>query len=670
MTSQPLPSWIPEAAPGTGRTFWVATNGNDQTGDGSIERPWATINGALWRDLRAGDTVMVRPGTYTEFVWIDKGGWNDGPGGLPDGQLTFKSEIPGQALIRPPDGAYSTVHIRANNVTIDGFDIVGGEGHGIDADGVAYTLIRNNVVHDSGGSGISFNKSEFILIEDNVTFGNAGTNGWHTSGISVYQNRNITGDTTTPGFRTIIRDNVSYNNITLPVVEGDHTDGNGIIIDDFQSTQTAGFPNYTFPTLVENNLAFGNGSKGIQVTWSDFVTVRGNTVAFNNVDDLNLGSWRGELSNAQSSNNTWIDNVAVTNPAFDPRNTAIGNYSYGGYVNENVVWENNLTFNGIPGQPSFKTDGGNNAPLASDGNLLGVDPLFLDPDAFDFRLSPDSPAFGLGWGGIWSDGDSFAANPLQPEGPGPADPAPGEPVADEPADPPPGDPVAGDPSDPAPADPVPEDPAPPGDPAVAAFRAHWQGLADAGLVSADHAAGVLALFDEARGGSARTFELDETQFPVRVWAFENADKAVLFLAAGAAPPGEVAIDLEGLDPDLISLRAEGVENGETFAASPDPAAPGMEGALALRFDTPYELVRLAFARTAEGEEEISLWSDAPQIDLALLAQELPTAEAATQQDEPPPDVPEEEETENDGGFSFGPEIVAGLALVSLLFVFA
>jgi parallel beta-helix repeat protein len=655
--SVPIPSWIPETTPGTGRTFWVATNGNDLSGDGSIENPWASINGALWRDLRAGDTVVVRPGTYTETLWIDKGGWNDGPGGLPDGQLTFRSEIPGQALIRPPEGAYSTIRVRADNVTIEGFDIVGGSGHGIDVESAAYTLIRNNTVHGSGGSGIQFNYSEFIVIEGNTTFGNAGTNGWHCSGISVYQNRNITGDTETPGFRTIVRDNVSYNNITLPVVEGDHTDGNGIIIDDFQSTQTAGFPNYTFPTLVENNLAFGNGSKGIQVTWSDFVTVRGNTVAFNNVDDLNLGTWRGELSNQQSSNNTWIDNVAVTNPAFNPHNTAIGNYSYGGYINENVVWENNVTFNGTPGQPSFKTDGGNNAPLASDGNLLGVDPRFLDPDAFDFRLSPDSPAFGLGWGGIWSDGDSFAANPLQPEDPVPADPAPADPVAGEPADPPP-------------ADPVPDGPAQPEDPAVAAFRSYWQGLADAGLVSADHAADVLELFDESRGGTAKTFELDETQFPVRVWAFENADKAVLFLAAGAAPPGEVSIDLAGLDPDLISLWAEGVENGETYVASPDPAASGMQDALELRFDTPFELVRLAFARTAEGEEEIALWSDAPPVDLLVLAQELPGTDTAAPQEDPPPGVPEDEEADDDGGFSFGPELAAGLALMSLLFFFA
>jgi hypothetical protein len=125
-----------------------------------------------------------------------------------------------------------------------------------------------------------------------------------------------------------------------------------------------------------------------------------------------------------------------------------------------------------------------------------------------------------------------------------------------------------------------------------------------------------------------------------------------------------------LDRDLISLRAEGVENGEFYTASPDPAAPEGTGTLALRFDTPFEMVRLAFARTAEGEEEISLWSDAAQVDLAAFAQELPATEPAAAEDDLPPDEGSETGDDDGGGFSFGPELAAGFALFSLLFFFA
>ena len=42
--------------------------------------------------------------------------------------------------------------------------------------------------------------------------------------------------------------------------------------------------NYTFPTLVENNLVYSNGGKGIQIQLSDNVTIRNNTAYHNNLD--------------------------------------------------------------------------------------------------------------------------------------------------------------------------------------------------------------------------------------------------------------------------------------------------------------------------------------------------------------------------------------------------
>lgn len=51
-------------------TFYVATSGNDTTGDGSSGAPWATIQGALdkiWRTIDGGGynvTIQVADGTY------------------------------------------------------------------------------------------------------------------------------------------------------------------------------------------------------------------------------------------------------------------------------------------------------------------------------------------------------------------------------------------------------------------------------------------------------------------------------------------------------------------------------------------------------------------------------------------------------------------------------
>ena len=73
------------------------------------------------------------------------------------------------------------------------------------------------------------------------------------SGISIHLAQNITGDTTTNGYRIIVRDNVSYDNITKNAA---HTDGNGIIIDDFNATQDRTASAYRFPTLVEGNIVY------------------------------------------------------------------------------------------------------------------------------------------------------------------------------------------------------------------------------------------------------------------------------------------------------------------------------------------------------------------------------------------------------------------------------
>ncbi|MFW2230895.1 choice-of-anchor Q domain-containing protein [Rhizobium sp. CRRU65] len=364
-------------------TYYVATTGSNG-GNGSTSSPFRTISEAMSANLKPGDEVVVKAGTYNEAINFDK----DGSAAA---DITLRSEVPGGALIRPPAGSWNAISVNANYVTIDGFDIGGAKGDGIEANNVHHISVLNNKVHGSGESGIQFNQSDFIKIEGNETYNNAST-GWF-SGISIYENRNITGDTSTEGYRTIVRNNISHDNVTK---SGAHTDGNGIIIDDFQSTQASGHPNYTFKTLVENNLVYQNGGKGIQVTWSDSVTVKNNTAYHNNQDPANSGTWRGELSNSASSNNTWVNNIAVADPSLNKNNTAIDNTSTDSYKNTNVVWANNITYNGTAGQASVKTDGGNAMPSAANGNQLGVDPKFSGAASDNFHLGSGSLAIDHG----------------------------------------------------------------------------------------------------------------------------------------------------------------------------------------------------------------------------------------------------------------------------------
>ena len=74
-------------------TYYVATNGSD-SGNGTSGSPWRTISKAMKANLKPGDDVVVRSGTYKEAVVINK----DGAAG---NYITLRSEVPGGAKIDP-----------------------------------------------------------------------------------------------------------------------------------------------------------------------------------------------------------------------------------------------------------------------------------------------------------------------------------------------------------------------------------------------------------------------------------------------------------------------------------------------------------------------------------------------------------------------------------------
>lgn len=365
--------------------YYVATNGND-SGNGGSSSPWRTISKAMKANLKPGDEVVVRSGTYKESIDVNK----DGAAGR---YITLRSEVPGGAKIDVPDGKSYGIHVTGNYVKIDGFEVYGSTRSGIIASRVHHVEITDNVSHDNKSGGIYVNRSDFITVEGNVVYNNASDH--VISGISIHLAQNITGATTS-GYRIIVRDNVAYNNVTKNAA---HTDGNGIIIDDFNAAQdnAAGLSPYKYATLVEGNITYGNGSSGVALVHSDYVTVRDNIAYRNNTDLKSAGNWRGEIQNTSSSHTKWIDNIAVTDTSIHKDNTAIANVSING-KNTDVTWQGNVTFNGTPGADSIRTSTGNAAPSGSN-NDLGVNPGldFSDIKAMAAKLgnatsSPSAPS--------------------------------------------------------------------------------------------------------------------------------------------------------------------------------------------------------------------------------------------------------------------------------------
>ena len=373
-------------------TYYVSPQGADSN-PGSQASPWRTLIYAVTQ-VEPGDVVLVADGIYEGPVIITRSG-------TPNAYITLKSINKWGAKVETLNGEGNADGIKAaaNYLTIDGFELYDPDpapshhGNGITVYDNHHVNILNNKIHDYGGSGIQAAHFDHVLIENNVVYNNAKYNPNQSSGISMWQARAVDD---APGYHAIIRNNRSYGNINLvPTPAGITRDGNGILIDDFWNS-TGDELNIVFPhrTLIENNLCYDNGGKGIQVFKSSFVDVFNNTAYHNNHDEQNPGTWRAELSLAYGDQTVWRNNIGVSNPG-----QGILEWNRGILIARGgtTVWENNLTFSGTPGDPTIHVDNGSvDEEYVDDNNFLGLDPEFGNAALLDFSLTLQSPALNAG----------------------------------------------------------------------------------------------------------------------------------------------------------------------------------------------------------------------------------------------------------------------------------
>jgi parallel beta-helix repeat protein len=396
------------AGPPSSHEYFVKPEGDDHSSGLAPGEAWATIQHAA--DLaNPGDTITVLDGEYRKSVKIRRSG-------LPDAWITFRAQNRHGAKISHPEASCFDIGSDSEPVgyvVIQGFDLKapGIYGKGVTSSRGAHHLrIVDNYAHDCGESGISLADGDYRFVEHNTT----ARNGWLMpdcgSGITMW---GLQPFDDAPGWHNIVRSNVSFANDNGPTTK--RTDGNGIIIDDFRNVQGGhtGTPvkkvNYSScPTLIEGNLCFGNGGRGIQVFISNNVLVVNNTVFCNNTRPDDDTTWRGELSASCSANVTFANNLAVTNSdsssnALASHNTAILSGALKeDYAGSDYKYFNNLTFDlANPSSRSWCTDG--IEVLQANGNLLATDPLLpAEQTKVDemnaakvetlFSLPPESPA--------------------------------------------------------------------------------------------------------------------------------------------------------------------------------------------------------------------------------------------------------------------------------------
>jgi parallel beta-helix repeat protein len=363
------------------KTYIVDQASGDDSNPGTKDRPFKTIQKGV--DLAtAGDTVLVKDGLYREEAEPHQAGVRFRKSGAADAWIRVKA-YPG-SVPRVISPTWATFRIQEVSYIEDsGFDVstetVQGqtdpnfqrnEGNGIMIDHSHHVLVTGNRVHDCGGGGISTGFSDYLTIEGNDAFRNAYFSIYNCSGISLWQGEDFDEK---PGYHNIVRSNRTWQNENkgpTPLNDNKLTDGNGIIIDGMLGKGAV---------LVENNLTWDNGGRGIQVNSARNVLVRNNTCAWNErTSEAPSGSPTSDLRAVTSENCVFENNIVVAREGQDFRDN---------WKSKNIAYTDNLLYGYVKVWPGV-----------GESNLVGSDPMFknasLGAAMPDFRLRPESPAIG------------------------------------------------------------------------------------------------------------------------------------------------------------------------------------------------------------------------------------------------------------------------------------
>ena len=421
-------------------TFYVSPNGNDAS-NGSINQPFRTIQrGIDATNGSGGDEVIIMDGTYNigqqeTGVYFRRGTASNPT--IIRAQNRWGAIIVGDAqfqLFTIQDSDHVIIdglQVRPQNAANPSFPDVSG----IRSERTNHLTVRNCLVRDMACNGIAMTRSDYSILENKVLHDNYKVSQLNCSGISIFQPVALDQNA---GFHIIIRGNVCYGNEITKNFAGNGfnfnqpTDGNGIILDDFENNQlNSPFGNYEPLTLVENNLCFDNGGSGIKVFDSGNAMIRHNT-CYQNLRVLkDFAFEEGEIGikGTESTQLTVANNICV---ARNDGNTAA------------LIYDNNFNFDGngylqrysnilvgdvkMSADPQWDAYGDTERPNGDFGYVCFNNPTFnptfnngINSFSSYYRLRNDSPGINGGFTGTNFLGTSaYSAIDLQGAGRGSA----------------------------------------------------------------------------------------------------------------------------------------------------------------------------------------------------------------------------------------------------------
>ncbi|GEM_PF-6956138 len=249
------------------RTNGTGTIELNQSDDGLIQNAIDAIDNTG----TGTNTINVAAGSYNEAVEADHdnlimNGNNAGNSGygLRLAESSISPNSPG-------------IHITADNVVIDGFEIIGGD-PGIFADGANDAVIKNNIVHDSTTHGVYVSNSSNVIVQGNNIYDivNAGIFAENSANILIVGNDV---DTAHTGIRVHGSDNAEIIGNYVDTITGTDRFADGIHVRGGSDV------------LIAENEIYNTNDEGIYVNSSlGHLVVVGNYIENAGVASSDIGS--------------------------------------------------------------------------------------------------------------------------------------------------------------------------------------------------------------------------------------------------------------------------------------------------------------------------------------------------------------------------------------------
>jgi hypothetical protein len=364
-------------------TYYVDPAGSDSSGDGSLAHPWKTIAYGVTR-LAAGDTLLINPGTYTDYVYVNTSGTASQP-------ITIKANSPGVIFEASTVSRDAFFIEDADYVIVDGITIQHAPRAGIRISNSDHVTVRHCTFASNGVWGLFTDFSDYTTVEDSESYQAGTQHGIYISNSSDYpvirHNRlhdnhacglHMNGDIRMGGDGIISHGLVEGNIIYGNGVGG----GSGINMDGVTDT------------IVRNNLLYDNHASGISMYQIDGGSGSQNNQVLNNTILMpSDGRWAINIPEDNDTNNKVFNNILYSSHSFRGSIT-ISDSGLSGFQSDYNVLVNRLSAD----------DGDTSITLAA-WQALGYDQhsflatpaqLFTNPGAKDYHLKPDSLAIDKG----------------------------------------------------------------------------------------------------------------------------------------------------------------------------------------------------------------------------------------------------------------------------------